>query len=95
VNTVGSLFESLSSQTAIEESTRLSLKGHDGPGFSEDDPIALVIGIGDVTNRSAAGRDYSKDLPDAGSHKPHYGMWRVHLRPLQCYYLAFSALPHL
>jgi len=78
VNSVGSLFESLSSQTAIEESTRLSLKSHDGPGLSEDDPIALVVGVRDVTNRSAAGREYSKDLPDADSHKPHYVHYHIY-----------------
>lgn len=78
VDTVGSLFESLSSQTAIEESTRLSLKGHDGPGASEDDPIALVVGIWDVTNRSAAGGEHSKDLPDTDSHKPHYVHYHIY-----------------
>ncbi|EDR06551.1 glycosyltransferase family 39 protein [Laccaria bicolor S238N-H82] len=47
------LFESLSSQTAVEETSRLSLRGSTGPGLSEDDPIVLVVGVQDVEKRLA------------------------------------------
>jgi hypothetical protein len=38
------LYQSLSENTALEDSTRLSLRGTPGPGLSVDDPIALVSG---------------------------------------------------
>ena len=36
------LYQSLSGKTALEDSTRLSLRGTPGPGSSVDDPMALV-----------------------------------------------------
>ena len=45
------LFESLSSQTASKETSRLSLRGSTGPGLFEDDPIVLVVGVQDVEKR--------------------------------------------
>jgi len=69
------LFESLINQTAVEDnSTRLSIKNQSGPGLSEDDPVALVVEVQDVENRSASAGQ-SNDLPDTNLHEPRYRVY--------------------
>ena len=47
------LFETLSSDAAIPDSTRLKLRGHLGPGVSSREPMALVVGVAEVEKRSS------------------------------------------
>ena len=65
-----SLFESLSSLTAIENTARLSIRGSSGPGLSEHEPIILVTGSQDV-ERSPPKLEPGM-LPDAALHEPRY-----------------------
>jgi len=67
------LFESLSSQTAVEESFRLAVRESSGPGVSEDDPMVLVVGVEDAKKRSAS-TARSEGLPDVVQAEPRYGM---------------------
>ena len=64
------LFESLSSQTAVEETSRLSLRGSTGPGLSEDDPIVLVVWSQDGSRKLSSRVVSLKNLPEAN---PRYG----------------------
>ena len=48
-----SLFEALSSNAAVSDSTRLNLRGHLGPGTSSREPMALVVGVAEVEKRSS------------------------------------------
>jgi hypothetical protein len=52
--TNSTLFESISSQTAVTESFQLALREPSGPGLSEDDPIVLVVQTEDAEKRSAS-----------------------------------------
>ena len=70
--TSSTLFESLSSQTAVEESFRFSVREHPGPGVSEDDPMILVVGVEDAEKRSASTAE-SERLPEAVLPEPRYG----------------------
>jgi hypothetical protein len=70
--TRATLFESLSSQTAVEETSRLSLRGPSGPGLVVNDPIVLVVGEQDVEKRSMTIVSL-KDLPEAVQVNPRYG----------------------
>jgi hypothetical protein len=68
------LFEGLSSDAVIPDSTRLKLRGHSGSGVSSREPMALVVGGAEVGKRSN-GRDSprARDLsenPDA--HERRY-----------------------
>jgi len=71
-DTSSTLFESLSSQTAIEESFRFTVREYSGPGVSEDDPMVLVVGVEDAKKRSAS-TARSEGLPDVVQAEPHYG----------------------
>ena len=66
------LFESLSSETAVVESSRLAFGGYSGPGSSENDPIVLVVGVEDAEKRLASTAQ-SERLPEAVLPKPRYG----------------------
>ena len=46
------LFETLSSDAAIPDSTRLKLRGHLSSGVSSREPMALVVGVAEVEKRS-------------------------------------------
>ena len=70
--TSSTLFESLSSHTAVEESFRFSVREHSGPGVSEDDPMVLVVGVEDAEKRSASTAQ-SEGLPDTVLPEPRYG----------------------
>ena len=67
------LFESLSSQTAVEESFRLAVKESSGPGVSEDDPLVLVVGVEDAEKRSASTAQ-SEGLLEAVQAEARYGL---------------------
>ncbi|KIJ98703.1 hypothetical protein K443DRAFT_8968 [Laccaria amethystina LaAM-08-1] len=71
------LFESLSSQTAVEETSRLPLRGSTGPGLFENDPIVVVVGEQDVEKRSMTIVSL-KDLPEAGQVNPRYVYYRLY-----------------
>ena len=66
------LFESLSSGTAVVESSRLAFGGYSCPGSSEDDPIVLVVGVEDAEKRLATTAQ-SERLPEAVLPEPRYG----------------------
>jgi hypothetical protein len=69
------LFESLIKQTAVEDnSTRLSIKDQSGPGLSEDDPVAIVVEVQDIENRSAS-TGQPNDLPNANLREPRYRVY--------------------
>jgi len=42
------LFEAPSSDAAIQDSTRLKLRGHLQPGMSSREPMALVVGVAEI-----------------------------------------------
>ncbi|KIJ90661.1 hypothetical protein K443DRAFT_686616 [Laccaria amethystina LaAM-08-1] len=65
------LFESLASQTAVEESFRFAVREYSGPGVSEDDPMVLVVGVEDAEKRSASTAQ-SDGLPEAVLPEPRY-----------------------
>ena len=69
---------SLSSQTAVEDTSRLSLRGFTGPGLSEDDPIVLVVRAQDGEKLSR--RLVSLEgLPEAKHANPRYGGFNLNL----------------
>lgn len=67
------LFESLSSHTAVLDSSRLALREYSGFGLSEDDPVVLVVGLEDATKRPASTARL-EGLPKAVPAQPRYGM---------------------
>ena len=72
------LFESLSSQTAVKETSRLLLRGSTGPGLFEDDPIVLAVGVQDVEKRLV--RTVSLEgLPEARHANLRYGGFNLNL----------------
>ncbi|KIK02063.1 hypothetical protein K443DRAFT_97581 [Laccaria amethystina LaAM-08-1] len=79
--TGSTLFESLSSKTAAEESFRLAVRGYSGPGASEDDPMVLVVGVEDAEKRSASTAQ-SDGSPEAVLPEPCYGTLLSPLRLL-------------
>ena len=70
--TSSTLFESLSSETAVVESSRLAFGGYSGPGSSEKDPIVLVVGVEDAEKRLASTAK-SERLLEAVLPEPRYG----------------------
>ena len=66
------LFESLSSESAVVESSRLAFGGYSGPGLSENDPIVLVVGVEDAKKRLASTAQ-SEKLPEAVLPESRYG----------------------
>ena len=73
--TSSTLFASLSSQTAVEESFRLAVREYSGSGVSEDDPMVLVVGVEDAEKRSASTAQ-SERLPEAVLPEPRYSMFQ-------------------
>lgn len=71
-----SLFESLSGMTPIENTARLSMQGHSGPGLSEHEPVILVTGSQDV-ERSPPKLEPGT-LSDATLREPRYLYYRVY-----------------
>ena len=58
------LFEALSSDAAIPDSTRLKLRGQLGPGASSLEPMALVFGVAEVEKRSSGPDPPAKELSE-------------------------------
>ena len=73
--TSSTLFESLSSETPVVESSRLAFGGYSGLGSSENDPIVLVVGVEEVEQR-LAGTAQSERLPEAALPEPRYGTFQ-------------------
>ena len=73
------LYESLSSQTAVEDTSRLSLRGSTGPGLSEDDPIVLVVGAQDRKLQLLRRSVPLDSLPEARHANPRYGRFNLNL----------------
>ena len=69
------LFESLSSPDAAAETSKLAVKEDSGLGFSNDDPIVLVVGVEDVKNRKANATQLV-GLPEALPFEPRYGTFQ-------------------
>ena len=69
------LFEALSSEAAIPDSTRLKLRGHLGSGVSFREPMALVVGVAEVEQRSSGPDPQARELSEnADSHETRYSM---------------------
>ena len=66
------LFGSLSSPSAVAESSKFAVKEDSRLGLSEDDPIVLVVGVVDVKNRKANATQLV-GLPEAPPFEPRYG----------------------
>ena len=66
------VFESLSSDVAIADSTRLKLRGHLGLGASSRDPMVLVVGVADAGKRSNAPRVGNKLIENSDSRETRY-----------------------
>ena len=67
------LFEALSSDAAIPDSTRLKLRGHLGSGVSSHEPMALVVGAAEVEKRSSVLGRQAKELSETPDpHERHY-----------------------
>ena len=72
------LFETLSSDAAIPDSTRLKLRSHLGSGASSLEPMALVAGVAEAEKRSSSPDPKAKELsenPDL--HETHYSMSKI------------------
>ena len=70
------LFETLSSDAAIPDSTRLKLRGHLGSGASSHEPMALVVGVAEVKKRSSGADPQAKELSEnPDSHETRYSMF--------------------
>ena len=72
------LFEALSSDAAIPDSTRLKLRGHLGPGVSSSDPMALVVGVAEAEKRSSGADPQAKELSEnPDSDETRYSMSKI------------------
>ena len=69
------LFESLSSETAAVESSRLGFGGCSSSGSSENDHIVLVVGVEEAEKRLASTAQ-SERLPEAVLPEPRYGTFQ-------------------
>ena len=88
------LFEALSSDAAIPDSTRLKLRGHLGPGASSLEPMALVFGVAEVEKRSSGPDPPAKELSEnPNSHEKRYSMCKFFLS--LSVLIAFSILPYI
>ena len=67
-----SVFESLSSDVAITDSTRLKLRGHLGLGASYREPIVLVVGVAEAGKRSNAPRVGNKLIENLETCETRY-----------------------
>ena len=72
------LFEALSSDAAIPDSTRLKLRGHLGPGVSSRNPMALVFGVAEAEKRSSGPDPQAKELSEnPDSDETRYSMSKI------------------
>ena len=72
------LFETLSSDAAIPDSTRLKLRGHLGSGSSSREPMALVFGVAEVEKRSSGPDPQTKELSEnPDPHETRYSMSKI------------------
>jgi len=72
------MYQSLSDNTALDDSTRLLFRGTPGPGPSDVDPVALIVNTHAAEKRSHASsttqsqelfeRDYEQHYGEALSH---------------------------
>ena len=72
------LFEALSSDAAIPNSTHLKLRDHLGPGVSSRKPMALVVGVAEVEKRSSGPdqvEEVASENPDP--HETHYSTPKI------------------
>ena len=67
-----SVFESLSSDVAIADSTRLKLRSHLGLGASSRDPMVLVVGVAEAEKRSSTPQVANKLIENPDSRETHY-----------------------
>ena len=67
-----SVFESLSSDIALADSTRLKLRGHLGLGASSRDPMVLVVGVAKAEKRSGTPQVASELIENPDSGEPRY-----------------------
>ncbi|EDR06356.1 uncharacterized protein LACBIDRAFT_300531 [Laccaria bicolor S238N-H82] len=73
------LFEALSDDAAIPDSTRLKLRGHLGLGVLSREPMALVVGAAEVEKRSSGPDPQAKELSEnPDPHETHYIYYRVY-----------------
>ena len=68
------LFEALSSDAAIPDSTRLKLRDHFGSGLSSREPMALVVGVAEVEKQSSVPDQALKAVSEnPDPPEKHYG----------------------
>jgi len=67
-----SLFESLSSDVAIADSTCLKLREHLGLGASSREPMVLVVGVAEAEKRSDAPRVGNQLIESPDSRETRY-----------------------
>jgi hypothetical protein len=67
-----SVFESLSSDVAIADSTRLKLRGHFDLGASSREPIALVVGVSGLKRQSDVSRAELELIKNPDLHETRY-----------------------
>ena len=66
------VFESLSSDVALADSTRLKLRGHLGLGASYREPMVLVVGVAEAEKRSNAPQVGNKLIENLGTYETRY-----------------------
>ena len=71
------MYQSLSEKTALEDSTRLSLRGTPGPGSSVDDPMALVSSS--ERQSQVEGSAVSQELPERDFEQRYGTLRSLHL----------------
>ena len=72
------LFEALSSDAAIPDSTHLKLRSHLGPGLSSRKPMALVVAVAEAEKRSSGPDPQAKELSEnPDPHKTRYSMSKI------------------
>ena len=68
------IFEALSSDAAIPDSTCLKLRGHLGSGVSSREPMALVVGAAEVEKRSSPDPQANELSDNLNPHERRYSM---------------------
>jgi hypothetical protein len=69
----GVLYQSLSDNTALGDSTRLSFRGTTGPGASDVDPVGLIVGTRAAEERSQASSAVESQELLERDYEQHYG----------------------
>ena len=72
-----SVFQSLSSDVATADSTRLNLRGHLGLGTSFRDPMVLVVGVAEAEKRSGTPQVANKLIENPDTCETRYSTFDI------------------